>query len=65
MMTESSWKSLWVLVNAVIAEVRTSPNLSDFPTNHELVHNAVSRVRFKSPENADFGHLWAIPNRAR
>src|SRR6478672_6723450 len=43
--------------NAVIAEVRTSPNLSDFPTNHELVHNAVSRVRFKSPENADFGHL--------
>jgi hypothetical protein len=24
--------------NALIAEVRTSPNLSDFPTNRELEH---------------------------
>ena len=57
--------SLRFQTDPIIVLPGTIPNLSDFPTNQELVHNAVSRVRFKSPENADFGHLWAIPNRAR
>ena len=55
-----------LLINSDLVDVESAQNhLSENATNQELVHAAVSRVRLKSPENADFGHLWAIPKRAR